>query len=327
MNREPAMNRVCRPKIANSIVDTIGNTPLVRLNRIGKGLHAKLIAKVESFNPTSSVKDRIGIAMIEAAEADGSLRPGMTIVEPTGGNTGIALASIASAKGYSSILVMPDHMTLERRKLMTIFGAKLVLTPYAKGIPEAVRVAEELVKNNPSYFMPQQFRNRANPEIHARTTALEIWEDSDGEIDIFVAGIGTGGTLTGVANVIKKLKPGLKVVAIEPRDCPILSGGRFGPHKIEGIGAGFVPEVLDTALIDEIFLVGHEEAGRIACRLAREEGILVGTSSGAALHAALAVAARPENEGKTIIVLLPDTGERYLSSWLFDSLTKSSEVC
>ncbi|RJP80067.1 MAG: cysteine synthase A [Candidatus Zixiibacteriota bacterium] len=312
------MKRTHRPKIAADITETVGNTPLVALNKIGRDLPGRIIAKLEFFNPVSSVKDRIGLAMIEAAERDGCLQPGMTIVEPTSGNTGIALAFVAAVKGYRLILTMPDTMSLERRKLLKFFGAELVLTPGAQGMRGAVEEAERLKAEHPEYLMPQQFQNPANPEIHRRTTAVEIWDDTDGRVDVLVAGVGTGGTITACGEVIKPLKPSFRTVAVEPADSPVLSGGQPGPHKIQGIGAGFVPEVVNRDVIDEIITVGNQEAGKAARRLAREEGILAGISSGAALVAALQVAARPDLAGKMIVVILPDTGERYTSTWLFE---------
>lgn len=310
--------RVQRPRICRNITETIGNTPLVYLKRLGQNLPGRIVAKLESFNPMSSVKDRIGLALIEDAERTGLLRPGMTIVEPTGGNTGIALASVATVKGYQAIFVMPDHMSMERRRIMEAFGAELILTPYALGIPETIRVAEELVRRNPAtHFMPQQFMNLANPEAHRGTTALEIWEDTEGQVDWFISAIGTGGTITGVASVLKAKKPTVKIVGVEPSESPVLSGGQFGPHRIEGIGAGFIPEVINVNLIDEIIQVSSEEAGAMARTLAREEGILCGTSSGAALVAALRIAELRQTSKQMIVVVLPDTGERYLSSWLF----------
>jgi cysteine synthase A len=307
-------------KIYDDITKTIGNTPLVRLNNITKGLESMVVAKMESFNPMSSVKDRIGISMITAAEQSGLLKNDTIIIEPTSGNTGIALAFVAAAKGYKIILTMPDTMSIERRALLKAFGAEIVLTPGSEGMKGAINKAEELVKNTPNAFMPQQFKNLANPEIHRKTTAEEVWNDTDGKIDFFVGGVGTGGTITGVGEVIKKRKPSLKVIAVEPADSPVLSGGKSGPHKIQGIGAGFVPEVLNTKIIDEIITVKNEQAFAVARQLAREEGILAGISSGAAAFAALQVAARPENKGKLIVVVLPDTGERYLSTVLFNEL-------
>ena len=304
-------------KILADITKTVGETPLVRLNRISKGLHADIIVKVESFNPLSSVKDRIGVAMIEAAEREGILKKNSVIIEPTSGNTGIALAFVCAAKGYHLILTMPDTMSIERRQLLSILGAELVLTEGAKGMKGAIEKAEELAASYKNSFMPQQFQNPANPEIHRRTTAEEIWEDTDGKVDYFIAGVGTGGTITGTGEILKKRKPSVKIIAVEPEDSPVLSGGKPGPHKIQGIGAGFVPEVLNKKIIDEIIRADHENAGATARRLAKEEGILVGISSGAALWAAMEVAKREEAKGKMIVVLLPDSGERYLSTWLF----------
>ena len=306
--------------IAKDSTGLIGNTPLVRLNHITEGIGAEVVAKLESFNPLSSVKDRLGVAMITDAEERGLINKGTVIVEPTSGNTGIALAFVCAARGYRLILTMPETMSLERRQLLSIFGAELVLTPGAEGMPGAIRKAEQLLAENPSYIMPQQFQNPANPEIHRLTTAEEIWRDTEGKVDILVAGVGTGGTITGVAEVIKERKPEFKAVAVEPVDSPVLSGGKPGSHKIQGIGAGFVPDVLRTDLIDEIVKVTNEDAGEMARRLAREEGILAGISSGAAAWAALEVAKRPESKGKIIVVVLPDTGERYLSTWLFQGL-------
>jgi len=303
--------------IYEDITKTIGRTPLVRLNRVTDGAKAHVVVKVESFNPLSSVKDRIGVAMIEDAEKQGLLTKDSVIIEPTSGNTGIALAFVAAAKGYRLILTMPDTMSLERRQLLAIFGAELVLTPGVEGMKGAIKKAEELSQTTPNAFLPQQFNNPANPEIHRKTTAEEIWADTDGKVDILVAGVGTGGTITGVSEVIKQRKPSFKAIAVEPEASPVLSGGQPGPHKIQGIGAGFVPAVFNPGIIDEIIKVSNDNAGITARRLAREEGILAGISCGAALWAALEVAKREENVGKLIVVILPDTGERYLSTWLF----------
>jgi len=304
-------------KIYEDITKTVGHTPLIRLNRMALGSRAEVVVKVESFNPLSSVKDRIGVAMIDDAERKGLLKKGSVLIEPTSGNTGISLAFVAAARGYRLILTMPDTMSIERRQLLTIFGAELVLTPGAEGMKGAIRKAEELAAETPGALIPQQFNNPANPEIHRQTTAEEIWDDTDGRADILVAGVGTGGTLTGVTEVLKGRKPDFKAVAVEPEGSPVLSGGQSGPHKIQGIGAGFVPGVLNRGIIDEVIKVSNEDAGITARRLAREEGILAGISSGAALWAGLEVAKRPENKGKMIVVVLPDTGERYLSTWLF----------
>jgi len=306
------------PRIFNDITETIGNTPLVRINRLNES-NVTLLVKLESFNPLSSVKDRIGLALIEDAERRGLINKGTTIIEPTSGNTGIALSFVAAAKGYKLILTMPDTMSLERRHLLKILGAKLVLTEGAKGMKGAIARANELVKEIPDSFIPGQFDNPANPEIHRRTTAEEIWNDTDGAVDIFISGVGTGGTVTGVGEILKQRKPLVKIIAVEPVDSPVLSGGNPGPHKIQGIGAGFVPAVLNTGIIDEIVQVAHTDAGETALQLAQKEGILAGISSGAALWAALEMAKRPESEGKTIVALLPDSGERYLSTWLFES--------
>ncbi|MFC1873601.1 cysteine synthase A [Chloroflexota bacterium] len=303
--------------IARDSSELIGNTPLVRLNRVTEGATAEVVAKLESFNPLGSVKDRIGVAMIIDAEEKGLIKDDTVIVESTSGNTGIALAFVCAARGYRLILIMPDTMSLERRQLLSILGAELVLTPGAEGMPGAIRKAEQLVAENHGYFMPQQFKNKVNPEIHRLTTAEEIWRDTDGRVDILVSGVGTGGTITGVAEVIKKRKPQFKAIAVEPEGSPVLSGGKSGSHKIQGIGAGFVPDVLRRELIDEVIKVTNEDAGTIAKRLAKEEGILAGISSGAATWVALEVAWRAENEGKLIVAILPDTGERYLSTWLF----------
>ena len=307
-------------KIANNITELIGNTPLVKLNKVAEGLDAEIVAKLEFFNPGGSVKDRIGFAMIEAAEAEGLLTKDSTIIEPTSGNTGIALAFVAAVKGYKIILTMPESMSIERRKLLKSFGAQLELTPAAKGMKGAIERANELAAEIKNSFIPQQFKNGANPEIHRKTTALEIWEDTDGKADILVAGVGTGGTITGVTEVLKEKKPGFKAYAIEPEASPILSGGQPGPHKIQGIGAGFVPDILNTSIYDGVIKVSNETAMETARKVIREEGILCGISSGAAVAAAIEVAKLPENKGKLIVAILPSTGERYLSTDLFKDI-------
>ncbi len=305
-------------RIYDNLADTFGNTPLVKIPRLGRGLPGTVLVKMESFNPAGSVKDRIGVSMIEAAERDGRLRPCSVIVEPTSGNTGIALAFVAAVKGYPIVLTMPDTMTIERRNLLKAYGAQLVLTPGAEGMPGAIRRAKEIRDTDPArYFMPQQFENPANPEIHRRTTAEEIWRDTDGNVDAFVAAVGTGGTITGVGEVLKARRPGFRAIAVEPDASPVLSGGKPGPHKIQGTGAGFVPAVLDTSVYDEIIRVTNEDAIATARRAVREEGMLVGISAGANIWAALQVAARAEFAGKTIVTIGCDTGERYLSNPLF----------
>ena len=307
-------------RIANNVTDLIGNTPLVQLNRVTDGAAARVVAKLEFFNPASSVKDRIGVSMIEAAERDGRIGPDTIILEPTSGNTGIALAFVCAAKGYPLTLVMPDTMSMERRLLLRAYGAELVLTPGAQGMRAAIAKAEEMAAADGRYFIPQQFQNPANPAIHRDTTAEEIWRDTDGAVDILISGVGTGGTITGVAEVIKARKPSFQAIAVEPADSPVLSGGQPGPHKIQGIGAGFVPAVLNTGIIDEVIRVTNDEAISMARRVGVEEGILVGISSGAAVHAARQVAQRPENAGKLIVVIIPSNGERYLSTVLYADL-------
>jgi cysteine synthase A len=310
------MTRIC-----NDITETVGNTPLVRLNRITAGLETTVLAKLESFNPLSSVKDRIGLSMIEAAEREGLIAKDTIILEPTSGNTGIGLAFVCASRGYRLALVMPDTMSVERRKLLKAFGAELILTLGSEGMPGAVARAEELAAADSRYLIPQQFKNPANPDVHRSTTAMEIWDDTRGQIDVFVAGVGTGGTITGVAEAIKARKPALKAIAVEPAKSPVLSEGRAGPHQIQGIGAGFVPEVLNMNVIEEVFRVQDEDAFAMARRLAKEEGILAGISSGAAAFAAVEVAKRPDYRGLLVVVVLPDTGERYLSTALFNEGT------
>lgn len=307
-------------RIANNVTELVGNTPLVKLNRLSAGLPATIALKLEFFNPAHSVKDRIGVAMIDAAEQAGLIGPDTIIIEPTSGNTGIALAFVCAARGYKCTLVMPETMSKERRMLLRAYGAELILTPGSGGMTGAVQKAEEIAASDPRYFMPQQFKNPANPAIHRRTTAEEIWRDTEGQVDIFVAGVGTGGTITGVGEVLKARKPGVQVVAVEPDASPVLSGGVKGPHPIQGIGAGFIPEALNRHIYDEIIRVKNDDAFDIARRAAREEGLLVGISSGAAMWAALQVAARPENAGKLLVTVIPSFGERYLSTALFASL-------
>jgi len=307
-------------KIASSISELVGNTPLLRLNRVTKECKAEVVAKLESFNPCGSIKDRIGVSMIEAAEKANRIRKDTIILEATSGNTGIALAYVCASRGYPLVLTMPDTMSIERVHLLRMFGAEIILTPGSEGMAGAVRKAEQMAAKDHRYFMPQQFKNQANPEIHRRTTALEIWKDTAGRVDLIVAGVGTGGTITGISEVIKKKKPEVKTVAVEPETSPVLSGGKPGPHDIQGIGAGFVPEVMRMDIIDEVMKVSQENAGILARRLAREEGILVGISSGAAAWAAIEVAKREENRGQLVVVVLPDTGERYISTWLFNGL-------
>jgi cysteine synthase A len=305
-------------RIAANVNELIGRTPLVRLNRVTVGCAAEVVAKLESFNPCASVKDRIGLSMIEAAERARRITNETILLEPTSGNTGIGLAFVAAVKGYRLVITMPDTMSVERRKMLRAFGAELVLTPGADGMPGAIRRAQEMAASDARYLILQQFENPANPDVHRRTTAREIWDDTGGRVDILVSGVGTGGTITGVSEVIKPRKPSFRAVAVEPSDSPVLSGGSPKPHKIQGIGAGFVPQVLDMKLVDEVIKVTHDDAGHVARRLAREEGLLAGISGGAAVWAALEVARRKENAGKLVVVVVPDTGERYLSTWLFE---------
>jgi len=307
-------------KIANFISELIGRTPLLKLNQVTVGCKGQVIAKLESFNPCGSVKDRIGYAMIETAEKAGLIKEDTVILEPTSGNTGIALAFICAAKKYPLVLTMPDTMSIERVHLLKMFGAEVILTPGNEGMTGAVRMAEEMASKDARYFIPQQFKNPANPEIHRKTTALEIWEDTDGQVDVLVAGVGTGGTISGISEVLKKRKPESRAIAVEPKNSPVLSGGRPGPHKMQGIGAGFVPEVFRADLVDEVIEVSDEDAGGMVRKLAKEEGVLAGISSGAAAWAAIEVAKRRESEGKMIVVILPDTGERYISTWLFNGV-------
>ncbi|NWJ44579.1 MAG: cysteine synthase A [Chloroflexi bacterium] len=315
-----------RPKIAANAIELMGNTPLVRLNKVNENGVANVLAKLEAFNPGFCVKCRIGVGMIEDAERRGVLTQETTIIEPTSGNTGIALAWVSAVKGYKLVLCMPDTMSIERRMLLKAYGADLVLTPGSQGMPGAIRKAEELLAETPNSWMPQQFKNPANPEIHRNTTALEIWDDTDGQVDIVVGGVGTGGTITGIAQVIKSIKPGVKIVAVEPVDSPVLSGGTHKPHKIQGIGAGFVPDVLARDLIDEVVQVSNDDAIQTAREIMRKEGLLVGISCGAAAWVALQLSKRPENAGKNIVVILPDTGERYLSTILFADIREALQV-
>ncbi len=312
-------------KIAKDVTELVGNTPLVRLNRMAKDLPGEVVLKLEYMNPAHSVKDRIGVAMIEAAERDGKIKPGTIIVEPTSGNTGIALAMVCAARGYRLILTMPETMSKERRILLRAYGAELVLTPGPEGMTGAIKWAEAMVKADPNCFMPQQFKNPANPEVHRRTTAQEIWRDTDGRVDVVISGVGTGGTITGVGEVLKKNKPSVRMVAVEPDASPVLSGGPKGPHPIQGIGAGFVPDILNTKIYDEVVRVKNDDAMTTARRLAKEEGVLGGISSGAAVWAALEVARRPDMKGKLIVVIIPSFGERYLSTALFSHLAEEPQ--
>jgi len=313
-------------RIAEDVTKLIGNTPLVRLNRIMDGAKATVVAKLEARNPAGSVKDRIGVAMIEAAEREGKIKKDTILLEPTSGNTGIGLAFAAAAKGIPLVLTMPETMSMERRRLLIAYGAKLILTPGSEGMKGAIAKANQLAAEDPRYLVLQQFENPANPEIHRRTTAEEIWKDTDGTVDIIVAGTGTGGTVTGVGQVLKQRKPGIKIIAAEPKDSPVISGGKPGPHKIQGWGPGFVPKVLDTSVIDETITVSNEDAGKDARRLTREEGLLSGISCGGAITAARIVAQRPENAGKLIVVVLPDTGERYLTTWLYEEAPPPAQI-
>ena len=316
-SREAMMERKHRPAIASSILETVGNTPLVRLSRLSEGLPGEVVAKLEFFNPMASVKDRIALYMIEAAEKEGRLTPDSVVVEPTSGNTGIGLAFVCAQRGYRLILTMPETMSVERRRLLQALGAEVVLTPGPEGMKGAIARAEAVAAETPNAFIPQQFANPANVQAHRETTALEIWDDTEGKADILVSGVGTGGTLTGVSEILKEKKPGFRAVAVEPAGSPVLSGGDPGPHKIQGIGAGFVPQILQTDLIDEVIQVNEEQAGEAARRMAKAEGIPAGISSGAAIHAALQVASRKESEGKMVVVIIPSFGERYLSTWLY----------
>lgn len=309
-------------KIAHDVTQLVGNTPLVRINSLTKGLNIEVVAKLEYFNPSHSVKDRIGVAMIDAAEKSGNLTKDSIIIEPTSGNTGIALAFVAAARGYRCVLVMPDTMSKERRMLLKAYGAELILSPGAEGMPGAIKKAEEIAKSDPHYFMPQQFDNPANPEIHRKTTAEEIWKDTDGKVDFVVVGVGTGGTITGIGEVLKNRKPGVKIIAVEPDASPVLSGGAKGPHPIQGIGAGFIPSILNVKIYDEIIRVKNEDAFKTARAMATKEGLLVGISSGAAMWAALQIAQRKDNEGKLIVVIIPSFGERYLSTALYADLVE-----